>query len=599
MVIHQFNRLIRNKWFWGAFALAISSAFALDFLIADIRRGGSEKSGEEFAGEGLDRNLFESLRTEASFASGGNATYEQTTNYAWRMMAVLKTAEDNGIVAPDAEVRAALASQGITPENYKTFLAQSGWGSDKLFEQFVRHQILKTAVEGIAAASVSPSPDAVERRIQDWGSDLAVLQVTFTNAFKDAKADFPAFYNAHKEELALPERRKVRYAFIPSGTPERLEAAAKLVTQADAETFYAERKDDLYTDPSSSPTQKVYKAFEDVRADITARLAAEEAVRTLKRSLDAETQQLYGVPPQAGTDTWLDTVAKREGADPAFSKWIAASALKGYTADRSELLRDFPGIDGNFTGTVMELPADAKECEGVPYCAVFAGTNGVYVMEAAWIVHPEARTTSHIPECDEAAAIEALAKRADDAAAADKFKEFIDERVKTLPADLAALPADNTNRSAIAGATLAPLRRFSFAETRRNARQRYEEIAAQEAQAASTITDRNQLQNQLGWLDYMRRQIENDLSRDVSIAAIEKGALSEPEWLGTGTVRFTFMVERERNGANEADADLRASARESARRELAAVAVENWYQSTLAAFRKDQTEETADESDAE
>ena len=37
MVILQFNRLIRNKWIWGVFAVAISAFFAFDFLIADLR----------------------------------------------------------------------------------------------------------------------------------------------------------------------------------------------------------------------------------------------------------------------------------------------------------------------------------------------------------------------------------------------------------------------------------------------------------------------------------------------------------------------------------------------------------------------------------
>ena len=38
MVIHQFNKLIRNKWVWGAFAIAISAFFAFDFLLDDLQR---------------------------------------------------------------------------------------------------------------------------------------------------------------------------------------------------------------------------------------------------------------------------------------------------------------------------------------------------------------------------------------------------------------------------------------------------------------------------------------------------------------------------------------------------------------------------------
>ena len=31
MVILQFNKLIRNKWLWGVFAIIVGGAFAFDF----------------------------------------------------------------------------------------------------------------------------------------------------------------------------------------------------------------------------------------------------------------------------------------------------------------------------------------------------------------------------------------------------------------------------------------------------------------------------------------------------------------------------------------------------------------------------------------
>ena len=49
MVIQKFNKLIRNKWLWGAFAVAISAFFAFDFLIADL---GAERPSEASGGAG-------------------------------------------------------------------------------------------------------------------------------------------------------------------------------------------------------------------------------------------------------------------------------------------------------------------------------------------------------------------------------------------------------------------------------------------------------------------------------------------------------------------------------------------------------------------
>ena len=47
MVIQKFNRIIRNKWIWGAFAFAISGFFAFDFLLT----GGDVRENSAVAGE--------------------------------------------------------------------------------------------------------------------------------------------------------------------------------------------------------------------------------------------------------------------------------------------------------------------------------------------------------------------------------------------------------------------------------------------------------------------------------------------------------------------------------------------------------------------
>ena len=51
MVIHQFNRIIRNKWIWGAFAIAISAFFAFDFLLTGGDPGERRSSAGELNGE--------------------------------------------------------------------------------------------------------------------------------------------------------------------------------------------------------------------------------------------------------------------------------------------------------------------------------------------------------------------------------------------------------------------------------------------------------------------------------------------------------------------------------------------------------------------
>ena len=64
MVIHHFNRLIKNKWVWGVFAVAISVFFAFDFLFVS-RDGGSGPSVGTLGGKELDAAYFDALVKDA------------------------------------------------------------------------------------------------------------------------------------------------------------------------------------------------------------------------------------------------------------------------------------------------------------------------------------------------------------------------------------------------------------------------------------------------------------------------------------------------------------------------------------------------------
>ena len=50
MVILQFNKLIRNKWLWGVFAIIVGGAFAFDFLVDDLLRDGKRETNDAGVG---------------------------------------------------------------------------------------------------------------------------------------------------------------------------------------------------------------------------------------------------------------------------------------------------------------------------------------------------------------------------------------------------------------------------------------------------------------------------------------------------------------------------------------------------------------------
>ena len=130
MVIHQFNKLIRNKWLWGAFAIAISAFFAFDFLIADLgsdTRAESTGDAGTLAGKPVDGKLFSALVEEVrGFGQQRDWQSKQgdVNRQAWENYAALMVAEKDGLQATDAEVAAVIRQiRPFLSRNFKQLFA--------------------------------------------------------------------------------------------------------------------------------------------------------------------------------------------------------------------------------------------------------------------------------------------------------------------------------------------------------------------------------------------------------------------------------------------------------------------------------------------
>ena len=115
MVIHHFNRIIRNKWIWGVFAVAISVFFAFDFLFtghdADPRSsggagtlGGRDVSSKEFLALADDVRGYGRQRNHELPAA-------EVNRRVWEELAALEVAESLQLTATDDEVRRAYRAQ--------------------------------------------------------------------------------------------------------------------------------------------------------------------------------------------------------------------------------------------------------------------------------------------------------------------------------------------------------------------------------------------------------------------------------------------------------------------------------------------------------
>ncbi len=99
MVIHQFNRIIRNKWIWGVFAIAISAFFAFDFLLTGGDSGERRSSAGELNGKEVSESRFRPFAEDArGFGRNRNTTLSnaEVNRIAWENLAASQVAQALG-----------------------------------------------------------------------------------------------------------------------------------------------------------------------------------------------------------------------------------------------------------------------------------------------------------------------------------------------------------------------------------------------------------------------------------------------------------------------------------------------------------------------
>ena len=189
MVILQFNRLIRNKWVWGAFAVVISAAFCFDDMFTTRER--ERRSGGEvgkLGGEAVEASDFESVADDVR-GLGRNRDWRRKTSevnrMAWEVLGTLSVARRNGIEATDAEVRETIRRDRSFAANgqfsfslYQRLLRENSVSPER-FEAFLKRRLTTGRIEDQmldAATWVSPAE-----------IDLAVADMTDTFTVRVAR----------------------------------------------------------------------------------------------------------------------------------------------------------------------------------------------------------------------------------------------------------------------------------------------------------------------------------------------------------------------------------------------------------------------------
>lgn len=429
MVILQFNKLIRNKWLWGVFAIIVGGAFAFDFLVDDLLRDGKRETNDvgvgTLGGETVSSAEFHAI-TEEVRGFGQNRDWRRSSaevnREAWETSALLEVARRNGVEATDSEVAQAIRADRSFQQNgqfsfamYQALLRENSLSPER-FEEFLKRRLTAMKVAGsVLSGSASwASPMEIEQAVADVTDSYTVRVARFkqdkaeADAVKLDDAGLKKWYDENSKSLELPERIKLRMVRFDAAASNAL---ASVTVTEDALRDYYDVTVDKYTTTDTNGVETV-KKFEDVRAEVEKEVRLIESVQCLTTGL---VSRVYGVKAAEGKSR-LDEIAAESGAKVETSDWFALDGnyKDGFMRRATSIC---PGAQ-NFEEVVAELDSSSEDLR-----------YGVVVSDKdVWLVEKAETSEAHVPTFDEAKDI--IRPRALAAAKADAFKAKVEAIAK-------------------------------------------------------------------------------------------------------------------------------------------------------------------------
>ena len=402
MVILQFNKLIRNKWVWGAFAVIVSAAFCFDDLFRSSREDGRPSSSAgTLAGEEVSAEKFTQYRQET--IGFGRMREDSRSDYeinleTWKAIASDKTASDAGIVVADATLERAIVSQfsyrgGFNYANYKAELAQNFGITPERYEAALRKIIARNqGLHGQLVGSASfVSPMELDVMVADATDVFTVRVARFSQSKESADAvkvddeGLKKWYDANVKKLALPERIKVRYARFNARDPEVL--AKMSVSEEEMRDMY-DSSIDKYTSTDTNGVETV-KAFEEVKDGIEKELRQIAAVEYFTTNIQRRAYRDFAEGEDKNASR-VDTIAAEEGVEVVESDWFSLEPkfVEGFMR-RPESIA--PGAR-EFVDRVAELDPTVQDLR-----------YGIVASDSAvWLIERSAVSEAHTPDFEEA-----------------------------------------------------------------------------------------------------------------------------------------------------------------------------------------------------
>ena len=346
MVILQFNKLIRNKWVWGVFAIVVSLAFvAPDDWFRDDNAPARTKSHLEDMSVKYDAKLEKDCRDILELFPenpdarnrGATRSIEVAENYA-----AMASFDEAGIRVSDNVLAQAIRSRYLSAFAYdeaqyaQRIQQQYGMGIGR-FEELLRKSM--QTQQGISAymnATAWVSTMETEQIVHDLTDRLTVRVATFTQTKEESDAinlddeGLKKWYDENGDRLHVPTRLKLRTVLFNVADTNLV--ASIEVTPEEITARYEQDKDSLYSTTDTNGVITV-KAEAEVKDEIVKTLTREKFLEKYENGEIAsranEENALISDDPETPRASILDDIAKASGLRVAMTGWIEVKPSEG------------------------------------------------------------------------------------------------------------------------------------------------------------------------------------------------------------------------------------------------------------------------------
>ena len=421
MVILQFNKLIRNTWVWGVFAVAVSAAFCFDDLFTSRGDGRGPREAGKLGDKAVSASEFAAFADDArgfGRMRDGSRKMSEINREAWQNYAAFKTAEQNGVVIGDGLLLRSIQGMFGGPQGsfsydqYRMYLAENLQTTPQRFEDSLRRRLAvdQFVNRAVLGSATWVSPMEVDQAVYDVTDVYTVKVARFAEKNADQvkvdDAGLEKWYNANTNALALPERVKIRSVRFDATAPELL---AKMEISDDELHDYYDQPEiqKKYTSTDTNGVETV-KTFDEVRGEIDAALRQVAAVECLMTNVQHRAYADGGTPDVSR----LDEIAKADGLKVEKSDWftVAGGYQEGFMRPSSAIL---PGAK-DFAAKVSAIDS---EVEDLRYEVVVSD-------KAVWLIEKAEVSPAHVPTFEEAKPC--IGARALRDARADAFKAEVE-----------------------------------------------------------------------------------------------------------------------------------------------------------------------------